>query len=35
MVTDSMRGLLRPQNEKYFDQQRLPDPVSALWGQRR
>ncbi|MHC1724570.1 MAG: class I SAM-dependent methyltransferase [Syntrophobacteraceae bacterium] len=31
----SMRGLPRPENDKYFGQQRLSDPVYAVWGQRR
>jgi SAM-dependent methyltransferase len=31
----SMRGLPRPETDKYFDQQRLSDPVYAVWGQKR
>jgi SAM-dependent methyltransferase len=31
----SMRGLPRPETDKYFGQQRFSDPVCAVWGQKR
>ena len=31
----SMRGLPRPETDKYFGQQRLSDPVYAVWGRKR
>jgi len=31
----SMRGLPRPETDKYFRQQRFSDPVYAVWGQKR
>ena len=33
--TYSMRGLPRPRGDKYFPEQRLSDPVFAVWGQKR
>ncbi|HSO66707.1 MAG TPA: class I SAM-dependent methyltransferase, partial [Desulfatirhabdiaceae bacterium] len=32
--TFSMRGLPRPETDKYFGQQRYSDPVYAVWGQK-
>jgi len=32
LKTYSMRGLLRPPQDKYFPEQRLSDPVFAVWG---
>jgi SAM-dependent methyltransferase len=34
LETYSMRGLPRPQNDKYFGQIAYADPVYAVWGQR-
>ncbi len=33
--TFSMRGLPRPETDKYIGQQRLSDPVYAVWGRKR
>jgi SAM-dependent methyltransferase len=32
--TFSMRGLPRPETDKYFGEQRYSDPVYAVWGQK-
>jgi SAM-dependent methyltransferase len=34
MRTYSMRGLPRPRHDKYFSEERLSDPVFAVWGTR-
>jgi hypothetical protein len=34
LKTYSMRGLLRPPQDKYFPEQRLSDPVFAVWGRK-
>jgi len=34
-ATHSMRGLPRPETDKYFAKQRISDPVYAVWGQKR
>jgi SAM-dependent methyltransferase len=33
--TFSMRGLPRPETDKYFENQRISDPVYAVWGRKR